>query len=516
MTSPDRDLVFLTPIVPAATGNGLAMRSYLFLEAASAEFQVKVIVVPVAGAGSGAPPAGIRVLALPDRRQIAAALPELMGSARWRQRLSAASPLPPLAALAPATLAAAAERLAGASAGAPVHVTRSYLAPLGIALAELMGSDWATLDLDDDDEMLERSAGNDAAAASYSRLIGVFGPLFRRVALAAPAEAAAVAARHGLATSVLPNAVALPRQDPVAGSVVPRARARAVPAGGLVPAIGLLFVGNLTYWPNAHAAGRLVHEILPLVRRLTGRPVQVTLAGEAGADPALRALARVPGVTLTGFAPDLRPVYAAADVLVAPLAFGAGTRIKLLEAFSHGLPVVTTSVGAAGLGAVSGRHLLIADTPAELARAVAGLAADAGLRSRLAESALELVGENYSHDVVIPRIRGFFRGAAGGPAAGSEGRQVELVPRACLTADVSGVSRAGRNEPGPGQHLRGRGIAEGGGRPDSAQPVPRRRQLAQLPDGRGRHPAAGDSLGYPVAELRSASRDADEVEPAKD
>ena len=398
--------MFLSPITPAATGNGLAMRINAFTKAASADFLVSTLVVPVAGR-SPAPEAGtISVLPLPGSREIAAGLPALMASPQWRQRIGAAYPLPALATLAPATLAAAAERLLGPAPGTPVHVARSYLAPLGIALAERIGSDWVTLDLDDDDEQLERSAGNEDAAASYGRLVAVFGPLFRRVSLAAPAEAAAVAARHGLAAVVVPNAVADDR--------APEAAAR---APGPVPGLSILFVGNLTYWPNADAARRLAREVLPAVGPLTAGPARVVIAGETGNDPVVRDLAGVPGVTMTGFVPDLGPLYAAADVLVAPLAFGAGTRIKLLEAFSRGVPVVTTSIGAAGLDAVPGRHLLIADAPGEMARAVRRLAGDAGLRERLAGAALDLVRTRYSHAAVDPLIRAFFAGAAADAAA---------------------------------------------------------------------------------------------------
>ena len=91
-----------------------------------------------------------------------------------------------------------------------MHVTRSYLAPLGVAIAEQLGSRWASLDLDDDDEQVVRALGDDEDADAYRRLVGVFGPLFQAVSLAAPHEAAAVSRRHGLAASVIPNAVSLP------------------------------------------------------------------------------------------------------------------------------------------------------------------------------------------------------------------------------------------------------------------------------------------------------------------
>ena len=68
-----------------------------------------------------------------------------------------------------------------------------------------------------------------------------------------------------------------------------------------------------------------------------------------------------PDVEVTGFVSDLDTVYAATDVVVVPLRLGAGTRIKLLEAFAHGVPVVASRVAAAGLERLDGRHLMVAD-----------------------------------------------------------------------------------------------------------------------------------------------------------
>ena len=371
------------------------MRSFLFLSAARRDFAVQVLVVPVAGWAGGATEAPTAVLGLPaDSLSDGALMPEPPHSLRWRERMAQAEPLPYPARIASAALAAEAVRALGVPPGSPVHVTRSYLAPLGIAIAERLGSPWASLDLDDDDEQVVRTLGDDEDADAYRRLVGVFGPLFQAVALAAPHEAAAVSRRHGLTPSVIPNAVSLPDRCP----------ARVRPDG-----IHVLFVGNLTYPPNADAAVRLVHEILPRVREIAGQLVTVTLAGEP--DDTVRSLAAEPGVRVTGFVSDLAACYRAADVVVVPLAAGGGTRIKLLEAFGYGLPVVTSTAGAAGLDVADGVHVLMADSRDEAARAVAALAADAELRERLVTQARLLVSRSYSHDAVIPRIREFFAAA---------------------------------------------------------------------------------------------------------
>jgi glycosyltransferase involved in cell wall biosynthesis len=409
-----RELAFITPIAPSSAGNGLAMRAFLFLSAARRDFAVRVLIVPVAGqagraSGAAGEPAAVLELpggSLPDD-------PPAQGpphGPRWRERMAQARPLPYRAEIAPATLAADAVRALAVPPGTPVHVTRSYLAPLGVAIAERLGSRWASLDLDDDDEQVVRALGDDGDADAYCRLVGVFGPLFQAVSLAAPHEAAAVSRRHGLAASVIPNAVSLPDPGTPGERVGWPARDR--PDG-----IRVLFVGNLTYPPNADAAVRLVHEVLPRLREMAGRPVAVTLAGEP--DDTVRSLAAEPGVQVTGFVPDLAPCYRDADVVVAPLAAGGGTRIKLLEAFGYGLPVVTSTVGAAGLDVADGVHVLMADSPGDAARAVAALATDRGLRERLVTQARRLVSSSYSHDAVIPRIREFF--AAAEPGAGSSG-----------------------------------------------------------------------------------------------
>jgi glycosyltransferase involved in cell wall biosynthesis len=400
MTSPRQDLLLLAPIAPADAGNGLAMRIGLFAKAASADFRVRVLVVPVAGV-SPVPAAGdVTVLPLPDRRHVAAAGPALLASAAWRERISRCYPLPGPARFAPPTLAAAAIAAARPRRGTAVHVARSYLAPLGVALAERIGSARLTADLDDDDEGLADWAGDHEEARAWGRLVSVFGPSFRNLSAAAPGEAAAISCRHGFPVTVIPNAVAVP------------ARPRPAPEEPAGPGASVLYVGNLGYWPNADAAGRLVRDVLPLLRPLIRGPVTVTLVGDLGVNRELRDLAAVPGVRLTGFVPDVEPWYAAADVLVVPLAFGAGTRIKLLEAFGRGVPVVTTTAGASGLGLVSGEHALVADTPLAMAAAVARLMTEPGLGDRLVTGARRLLLSSYSHDAVIPRIREFLQAAA--------------------------------------------------------------------------------------------------------
>ena len=87
-----------------------------------------------------------------------------------------------------------------------------------------------------------------------------------------------------------------------------------------------------------------------------------------------------------------------------PLRMGSGVRFKALEAMAAGIPLVATTLGAAGTGAVPGRHALIADTAPDLAAAIAGLLPDPRRRAALATAARSLAAERHSWERITPRL----------------------------------------------------------------------------------------------------------------
>lgn len=385
-------LLVLSPISPARSGNGLAMRVFSFLEAVRPFAEPVVAVVPIFGKSMAGDAGGFEVVEvrLPEPPLLRRQTTRLLADERWRALLGALEPLPRAAQMVPPSLAEEVLRLAPLSEGTPLHVVRSYMAPLGLALADRLGSSWSSLDLDDDDEAV---AGGEADR--YSRLVAGLGPLFSTVALASPSDADRVAARHGFSTFQLPNVVAVP------GALPTRC-----PAGDMVA-----FVGNLTYWPNIEAALTLADEVLPALRAELGRKVTAHLVGPYSKPGPLEALQGRADVVLTGFVPDLGEIYDRADAVVAPLRSGSGTRLKLLEAFAAGVPVVTTPLGAAGLSAKDGEHLLLSETSQGLASHVARLMSRPELGPRLAASAFELVNRCYSPSMLERRVGELVRSA---------------------------------------------------------------------------------------------------------
>ena len=102
--------------------------------------------------------------------------------------------------------------------------------------------------------------------------------------------------------------------------------------------------------------------------------------------------------------PDVRPYLELADIIVAPLAAGAGTRLKLLEAFAARRPVVATTKAAEGLAMRDGIELLMRDDRAAFARALVELAELPERRHVLAANAHRRACELYGWDALAPRF----------------------------------------------------------------------------------------------------------------
>jgi len=197
------------------------------------------------------------------------------------------------------------------------------------------------------------------------------------------------AARLGPGAVAIPNCYRTP--------VTPAGRRR--PPGSRLR-IG--FVGLLDYQPNFDAARWFATAVFPHVRRAE-RGATLELIGQGGR--AVQRLSRLPGVNVHGYVEDLEDRLSDLSVVVAPIRFGGGTRFKILEAFAHEIPVVTTTVGCEGLEVRDGEHLLVRDEPGAFARAVVDAHRDAGLRRRLVTAGARLHAARYTWEGGVQAVR---------------------------------------------------------------------------------------------------------------
>ena len=402
-------LLFVSPTAPALGGNGLAMRMGVFLEAYARHFDVTLVILPLGGQAAGDVPSpfiqrlAARVISLPmDRllhplfqliarhRDPAARRAAMLAYPRPRQFIYDAI--------------VARELLAGfvgSQRFALVHAGRSYTAPL---VEAYFGKSRCVLDLDEDDGHTLRSIGallaangdqaaaddEIADAAKYDSLIGDYVPRFDLNLVASREEAAALGRRYpDAALGVIPNAI---RQPP------PSAPAQSAVAPGPVEPIDFLMVGSLGYYPNADGALFFCRDILPRIGQ--GR---VTILGSRPPASVL-ALAKRPAVSVLADVVSLAPYYAAARMAIVPIRAGGGSRIKILEAFAHGRPVIATRLGAEGLDVADGQHLLIADTAEDFAASARRLLVDTALAERLVRQARVLIEQRYTLDRVASTI----------------------------------------------------------------------------------------------------------------
>lgn len=186
------------------------------------------------------------------------------------------------------------------------------------------------------------------------------------------------------------------------------------------PPIHLVFTGAMDYAPNEDAALFFHREIYPRILA----PLQEVQFWIVGRDPGprLKALACDPRVTLTGAVEDLRPYLTRATVVVVPMRFGSGTRLKVMEALAMGKPVVSTQVGAEGLHVIAGKHLVVADSPEAFATEVVRLANDSVERQRLGREGRGLVETEYDWRIVLAPLSQAIEELAGCGLSGVRGR----------------------------------------------------------------------------------------------
>ncbi len=212
----------------------------------------------------------------------------------------------------------------------------------------------------------------------------------RHVLAVSQADAEALRALAGVPVTVIPNGVDVdaylqPPDEPV----------------DLDP-LAMVFTGKMDFRPNVDAVLWFSDEVLPRIHQEAPEAHFYVVGQKPHAR--LEPLRGMPGITLTGWVPEVKPYLHAATLYVTPLRMGSGTRFKVLQAMASGVPIVSTSLGAEGVGVTAGQDILIGDNAADFAHAAITLLHDAGRRAALAEAARDLVSRWYDWPVILPPL----------------------------------------------------------------------------------------------------------------
>jgi glycosyltransferase involved in cell wall biosynthesis len=359
----------VSPVVPALFGNGLAMRAAMSLRALAHHYRVSLLVLPLYSS--------------PTRRNLS---PELAALCEAVEGVQRAAHVP-------------SQRVDG-----PFDVMHIFrLSSLPTARRWFHSTGQIHLDLDD--------------VESVSRLR--IASLFREHGRLQEASSEERAARQALeseieALSTFDRVYVCSAHDEEQLLFCGSAEVRILPNTVDIPPVPLpepeadepftfLLIGNFGYLPNADGLAHVAREVLPRLRESSPAPFRIRVAGW-GASPEFDAMARAAGIEMDGFVSDLATWYAGGHAAIVPIRAGGGTRIKALEAFALRRAVVSTSLGAEGIDAEHGIHLLLADDPGEFAAACRQLMEDPELRHRLRENAFQLVSSRYTLDVMVRAV----------------------------------------------------------------------------------------------------------------
>jgi len=174
----------------------------------------------------------------------------------------------------------------------------------------------------------------------------------------------------------------------------------------------IVFVGTMGYAPNVDAVTWFVSRVWRRLQRVLRDRVRLVIVG-SGPPASVSRLGRQRGIQVTGAVADIAPYYRDADMVIAPIRAGGGTRIKIIEAAAWGVPVVSTRFGAEGTTFLPGLDLLVAENEATFLRACLMLARNGSLSRRLATAACAKVKRDYAPATWKNRVAALVAGDRG-------------------------------------------------------------------------------------------------------
>jgi glycosyltransferase involved in cell wall biosynthesis len=169
----------------------------------------------------------------------------------------------------------------------------------------------------------------------------------------------------------------------------------------------IVFVGGFGHEPNIDAVVYFCENILSKIRKVIP-DARFTIVGN-NPPQQIRNLGN-DFITVTGYVPSTTPYLQKSRVSVAPLRYGAGMKGKIGEAMAHGLPVVTTSIGAEGMGLTDRENIIVADSPEAFSNAVVELMLDNNLYNKIQKNAIEHISNNFTPEIIGMKMERILKG----------------------------------------------------------------------------------------------------------
>ncbi|MDH4264504.1 MAG: glycosyltransferase family 4 protein [Deltaproteobacteria bacterium] len=167
----------------------------------------------------------------------------------------------------------------------------------------------------------------------------------------------------------------------------------------------IMFIGGFLHHPNEDGVFFFVKEIFPRVKEKIP-DIKFFIVGSDPSDAISKLDSK--NIKVTGYVRDVTPYFENCRIFVSPLRFGAGMKGKIGQSMAYGLPVVTTTVGAEGIGLVDGENALIADEPGQFSNSIIRLYTEKNLWDKISSKSIEHIRSNYSQEVIAPKIAELF------------------------------------------------------------------------------------------------------------
>jgi glycosyltransferase involved in cell wall biosynthesis len=164
----------------------------------------------------------------------------------------------------------------------------------------------------------------------------------------------------------------------------------------------VLHLGTMFWPPNVNGVLWFARKVLPLIHQQVPE-AQFVVVGK-NPPPEVQALAADPQVQVTGYVADPTTYLETADVFVVPLHAGGGMRVKIVDAWLWGLPIVSTPIGAEGIQVRDGENLLLADDAQTFARATVRLLTNPEFNRRLRANGRAWVEDHYAWQMVYQKV----------------------------------------------------------------------------------------------------------------